>query len=47
VLGLVFLVVTAPISAHLLARAALRSGVPMRPAPSIDEYPGDRPGPGS
>jgi multicomponent Na+:H+ antiporter subunit G len=39
VVGLVFLIVTAPISAHLLARAALKSGVRPADVTSIDEYP--------
>jgi len=38
VLGLVFLVVTSPVSAHLLARAALQSGVSPDARTSIDEY---------
>jgi multicomponent Na+:H+ antiporter subunit G len=38
VLGLVFLVMTSPVSAHLLARSALQSGVSPAAATSIDEY---------
>jgi len=40
VLGLVFLIVTSPVSAHLLARAALKSGVSPDPRTSIVEYDG-------
>jgi len=36
VAGLVFLILVGPISAHLLARAALRSGVKPVPGTSID-----------
>lgn len=38
VLGFLFLVLTSPVSAHLLARAALRTGVPPDSATSIVEY---------
>ena len=38
VLGLVFLILVSPISAHLLARSALRSGTPPSSITSIDEY---------
>ena len=38
VLGLVFLVLTSPVSAHLLARAALRTGTVPDSRTSIDEY---------
>lgn len=38
VLGLLFLVLTSPVAAHLLARAALISGVAPAPSTSIDEY---------
>lgn len=38
VLGLTFLVLTSPVSAHLLARAALKSGVSPAPLTSIIEY---------
>ena len=38
VLGLAFLVATSPVSAHLLARAALRSGVSPAPVTSIVDY---------
>jgi multicomponent Na+:H+ antiporter subunit G len=37
-LGLVFLIVTSPISAHLLARAALRTGTIPDSRTSINEY---------
>ncbi len=43
-LGLVFLILVGPVSAHLLARAARKSGVPLASIASIDEYrdsPGD------
>lgn len=40
VLGLVFLIVTTPVAAHLLARAALKSGVSPDPRTSIVEYDG-------
>ncbi len=43
-LGLVFLILVSPVSAHLLARSALKSGVPLASITSIDEYrdsPGD------
>lgn len=43
-LGLVFLILVGPVSAHLLARAALKSGVPLASITSIDESrnsPGD------
>jgi len=38
ILGLAFLIVTSPVSAHLLARAALKSGVSPDPRTSIVEY---------
>jgi multicomponent Na+:H+ antiporter subunit G len=38
VLGLVFLILVSPVSAHLLARAALRSGTALPSIASIDEY---------
>jgi multicomponent Na+:H+ antiporter subunit G len=38
VLGALFLVLTSPVSAHLLARAALRSGIATSSATSINEY---------
>ncbi|MEO6012224.1 MAG: monovalent cation/H(+) antiporter subunit G [Devosia sp.] len=38
VLGVLFLVATTPLSAHLLARAALRSGVAPDSRTSIDDY---------
>jgi multicomponent Na+:H+ antiporter subunit G len=38
VLGLVFLIATTPLSAHLLARAALRSGTAPDSRTSIDKY---------
>jgi multicomponent Na+:H+ antiporter subunit G len=38
-LGLVFLLVTSPVSAHLLARAALRTGTVPDSRTSINEYP--------
>src|SRR5690606_21808396 len=38
VLGLLFVVLTTPISAHLLARAALQSGHAPDARTSIDEY---------
>jgi multicomponent Na+:H+ antiporter subunit G len=38
VLGLAFLLLTSPVSAHLLARAALQSGVQPDARTSIDEY---------
>ena len=37
IVGLVFLMLVAPVSAHLLARAALRNGIKPVPATSIDE----------
>jgi multicomponent Na+:H+ antiporter subunit G len=37
-LGLVFLILVGPVSAHLLARAALKSGVPLASITSIDEF---------
>ncbi len=37
VLGFCFLIATSPVSAHLLARAALRSGVVPDPRTNIDE----------
>jgi len=42
VLGFVFLIATSPVSAHLLARAALRSGVAPDPRTNIGEYDPDR-----
>jgi multicomponent Na+:H+ antiporter subunit G len=36
--GLVFLILVSPISAHLLARAALKSGTPLASITSINEY---------
>jgi multicomponent Na+:H+ antiporter subunit G len=38
VLGFLFLILTSPVSAHLLARAALRSGTAPDPRTSIQEY---------
>lgn len=38
VLGLVFLIVTSPVSAHLLARAALKTGTNPDSRTSINEY---------
>ena len=38
VLGLLFVVLTTPVSAHLLARAALQSGLSPDARTSIDEY---------
>jgi multicomponent Na+:H+ antiporter subunit G len=38
VLGFVFLIITSPVSAHLVARAALRSGTTPDPRTSIQEY---------
>lgn len=37
-LGLVFLILVSPVSAHLLARAALKSGIPLASITSINEY---------
>ena len=37
-LGLVFLILVSPVSAHLLARSALRSGTPPSSITSINEY---------
>lgn len=37
VLGFLFLVLTSPVSAHLLARSALRSGTPPDPQTSIQD----------
>lgn len=42
VIGLVFLLLTAPVSAHLLARAALRSGVRPSALTSINEFDSNR-----
>lgn len=42
IIGLVFLILTAPISAHLLARAALKSGDAPPTIKSINEYPGSQ-----
>ena len=39
VVGLVFLMLVAPVAAHLLARAAVRNGIKPTPATSIDEIP--------
>ncbi len=38
VLGVLFVVLTTPVSAHLLARAALQSGLSPDARTSIDEY---------
>ena len=38
VLGFLFLVLTSPVSAHLLARAALKAGTTPDPRTSIQEY---------
>ena len=38
VLGFFFLILTSPVSAHLLARAALKSGTNPDPRTSIQEY---------
>lgn len=40
--GLVFLVLTGPVSAHLLARAALKSGTHPPTIASINEYPDNK-----
>lgn len=37
IIGLLFLIFTAPVSAHLLARAALRSGTPLVNSTSINQ----------
>lgn len=42
-----FLFVTAPISAHLMARAALAAGTGERPDPPADAPPGPPTGPGA
>lgn len=42
ILGLVFLLATAPLAAHLLARAALKSGTPLSNNSSINEYDDSR-----
>jgi multicomponent Na+:H+ antiporter subunit G len=44
VLGLIFIVITSPVSAHLLARAALLEGIAPHQSTSIDEYPRRRTG---
>lgn len=41
-IGLAFLLLTAPIAAHLLARAALRSGVRPSDRTSINEFDANR-----
>ena len=41
-LGLVFLILVSPISAHLLARAALRTGTPPASITSINEFQDSR-----
>lgn len=41
-IGLVFLMLTAPVSAHLLARAALRGGVRPSALTSINEFDSNR-----
>lgn len=38
VLGLLFLILVSPIAAHLLSRAALRSGLPPSTSSSINEF---------
>jgi multicomponent Na+:H+ antiporter subunit G len=38
VLALLFLGATAPVGAHLLARAAYRNGIPSHRVPVVDEY---------
>lgn len=38
VLGFLFLIATSPVSAHLLARAALKSGIPPASSTQINEY---------
>jgi multicomponent Na+:H+ antiporter subunit G len=38
VLALLFIGATAPVGAHLLARAAYRNGIPSAATPAIDEY---------
>jgi multicomponent Na+:H+ antiporter subunit G len=38
-IGLIFLLLTAPVSAHLLARAALKSGIPPHLPTNINDYP--------
>jgi multicomponent Na+:H+ antiporter subunit G len=42
-IGLGFLLLTSPVSAHLLARAALKSGTPPADPVSIADYPDSRP----
>jgi len=41
-LGLVFLMLVSPVSGHLLARAALRSGTPLASISSINEFQDSR-----
>ncbi len=41
IVGFAFLILTTPVSAHLLARAALRTGTTPDARTSIDEYAGD------
>jgi multicomponent Na+:H+ antiporter subunit G len=38
ILGILFLLLTTPVSAHLLARAAYRAGVQPHPLTSINEF---------
>ena len=42
VLGFLFLIATAPVSAHLLARAALKSGTPPDSRTTLNQYPPDQ-----
>jgi len=44
ILGLVFLLLTAPVAAHLLARAALRAHTPPASITSINQYENSRRG---
>ncbi len=43
-LCIVFLVLTAPVAAHAIARGAHRSGIPLCPGSVVDRYAEDREG---
>ncbi len=38
ILGIIFIFLTSPVAAHVISRAAHRSGIPLTPETVIDEY---------
>ncbi len=41
ILGIIFIFLTSPVAAHVISRAAHRSGIPLTPETVIDEYQND------